>query len=272
MMIRLLFIFVVLLFFSFHAYCNCEDIAENIGICKEYSCLQPIGNEKYIKHKILGLDSENLCVYTEKQGNDEMICHHSKYGMTMEKKYFENIFKIANQEADDFADIVHLRAKECFFISDYNRDYIDQNDIMKEAVDNDFEVLSQYDDVKSIFFDEDSVNRITNEMEKFNSKSSNNIKEQELDNFNSKVVKLDAIVYFSTDVWKVWVNGRLFTNTKDLKVQSVTENHVAFVWTVDQKRIKQQISDSQNISFGNSSIMFILHPKQKFDLDDLSIK
>jgi len=271
MRIKLLFIFVSLSL-KFDAYCSCEDIAENIGICKEYSCLQPIGNENYIKHKILGLNSENLCVYVEKQGNDEMICYHSSHGMQMEKKYFENVFKTGNQETDDFTDIVHLRAKECFFISDYKLDYMDQNNIMKEAVDNDFEILSQYDDVKSIFFDEVSVNRIISEMEKFNLKSSTTIKEQVVDDFNCQVVRLDAIVHFSADIWKIWVNGKLFTNTKDLKVQSVTEDHVVFVWAVDRKTLKKQISDSKNISFSSNSIIFTLYPKQKFDLESLSIK
>jgi hypothetical protein len=51
-------------------------------------------------------------------------------------------------------------------------------------------------------------------------------------------VSLDSILYFSPDTWKIWVNGKLFINTKDLKVHSVTENSVTFVWAVDQKAIK----------------------------------
>lgn len=85
-------------------------------------------------------------------------------------------------------------------------------------------------------------------------------------------MSLDSILYLSPDTWKIWVNGKLFINTKDLKVHSVTENYVTFVWNVDQKAIKKHANDSQNVYFGYVSIMFTLYPKQKFDLDGLSIK
>lgn len=113
---------------------------------------------------------------------------------------------------------------------------------------------------------------MVNEMEKFNLRSSRAAKEEVSDNFNGKVVSLDSILYLSPDTWKIWVNGKLFINTKDLKVHSVTENYVTFVWTVDQKAIKKHANDSQNVYFGYGSIMFTLYPKQKFDLDGLSIK
>ena len=268
---RLLFIFISL-FFNVNVRCSCEGIVESIGVCKEYSCIQFINDENSVEHKILGLNSENLCVYIETQGDDEMVCHHSKHGMIAEKKYFESIFKIGNQEINDFADIADLRAKECFFINNQKLSYTDRDNIIKEAVDNDFDALSEYSDIKSIFFDEESVNRMINEMEKFNLKSSTTIKEQIVDNFHCKVVSLDSILYLSPDTWKIWVNGKLFINTKDLKVHSVTENYVTFVWTIDQKAIKRQASNSQNVHFGHGSIMFTLYPKQKFDLNSLSIK
>ncbi len=110
---------------------------------------------------------------------------------------------------------------------------------------------------------------MVHEMEKFNLWSSKAAKEE---NFNCKVVSLDSILYLSPDTWKIWVNGKLFINTKDLKVHSVTENYVTFVWTVDQKAIKKHANDSQNVYFGYGSIMFTLYPKQKFNLDGLSIK
>ncbi|WP_338406173.1 MULTISPECIES: hypothetical protein [unclassified Wolbachia] len=271
MNIKLFFIF-TLLISNVNAYCSCEDIIESIGICKKYSCRQHISNEDFIEHKILGLNSENLCVYIEKQGNDEMVCHHSQYGMMIEKRYFESILKVGNQEIDDFIDIANLRAKECFFINNQRLSYTDRDNIIREAAESDFDVLSQYSNVKSIFFDEEPVNRMVNEMEKFNLRSSRAAKEEVSDNFNCKVVSLDSILYLSPDTWKIWVNGKLFINTKDLKVHSVTENYVTFVWTVDQKAIKKHANDSQNVYFGYGSIMFTLYPKQKFDLDSLSIK
>ncbi|WP_264377509.1 hypothetical protein [Wolbachia endosymbiont (group B) of Philonthus cognatus] len=262
MNIKLFFIF-TLLFFNFSAYCNCEDLVENIGICKKYSCQQHISNEDFIGHKILGLNSENLCVYIERQGNDEMVCHHSNDGMIIEKKYLKSILKVGNQEINDFIDIANLRAKECFFINNY---YIDRDDIIKEAAES---TLSQYGSIKSIFFDEEQVNRIVSEMEKFNLQSSGVTEEE---NFNCKVVSLDSILYFSPDTWKIWVNGKLFINTKDLKVHSVTENYVTFSWAVNQKITKERISNSKNVHFGHGGIMFTLYPEQKFDLDSLSIK
>lgn len=271
MKIKLFFIF-ALLFFNVNAYCNCEDIIESIEICKEYTCRRCIGNEDFIEHKILGLSNRNLCIYIEKQDNDEMVCYHSKYGMMMEKKHFENIFKVGNQEIDDFTDIVNLRAKECFFINDQKTSYTGRDNVIEEAVESDFNVLSQYNDMKSIFFDEELVNRMVSEMEKFHLRSSRAEKESTLDNFNCKVVSLDSILYFSSDTWKIWVNGRLFTNTKDLKIHSVTENYVTFVWTLDQKTIEKQTNSSQNVYLGHGSVMFTLYPKQKFDLDSLSIK
>lgn len=262
MNIKLFFIF-TLLFFNVSAYCNCEDLVENIGICKKYSCQQYISNEDFIEHKILGLNSENLCVYIERQGNDEMVCHHSNDGMIIEKKYLKSILKVGNQEINDFIDIANLRAKECFFINNY---YIDRDDIIKEAAES---TLSQYGSIKSIFFDEEQVNRIVSEMEKFNLQSSGVTEEE---NFNCKVVSLDSILYFSPDTWKIWVNGKLFINTKDLKVHSVTENYVTFSWAVNQKITKERISNSKNVHFGHGGIMFTLYPEQKFDLDSLSIK
>lgn len=262
MNIKLFFIF-TLLFFNVSAYCNCEDLVENIGICKKYSCQQHISNEDFIEHKILGLNSENLCVYIERQGNDEMVCHHSNDGMIIEKKYLKSILKVGNQEINDFIDIANLRAKECFFINNY---YIDRDDIIKEAAES---TLSQYGSIKSIFFDEGQVNRIVSEMEKFNLQSSGVTEEE---NFNCKVVSLDSILYFSPDTWKIWINGKLFINTKDLKVRSVTENYVTFSWAVNQKITKERISNSKNVYFEHGNILFILYPKQKFDLDSLSIK
>ncbi len=187
----------------------------------------------------------------------------------IEKRYFESILKVGNQEIDDFIDIANLRAKECFFINNQKLSYTDRDDIIREAVESDFDVLSQYSNVKSIFFDEEPVNKMVHEMEKFNLWSSKAAKEE---NFNCKVVSLDSILYLSPDTWKIWVNGKLFINTKDLKVHSVTENYVTFVWTVDQKAIKKHANDSQNVYFGYGSIMFTLYPKQKFNLDGLSIK
>jgi hypothetical protein len=269
MKLKLLFI-LILLFCNLHAYCNCEDIIENMGVCKEYSC-QPLTNHGApIEHKILGLNDENLCIYIEKQGNNEMICHYSQDGMAEEKKYLESILKIGNQEIDNFADITSLRAKKCFFINNQIPIHKNQDDIIKAAVDNDFQISSQYNDIKSIFFDEESVNRIMNEMEKFNLRSTRTIKEEILDDFNCKVVSLDSILYFSPDLWKIWVNGKLFINTKDLKVSSVTENHVTFVWIVDKKTIRTP-RDSQSVYFGHGDIIFTLYPKQKFDLESLSI-
>ncbi|WMT85061.1 hypothetical protein NMD99_03610 [Wolbachia endosymbiont of Listronotus oregonensis] len=188
------------------------------------------------------------------------------------KRYFESILKVGNQEIDDFIDIANLRAKECFFINNQKLSYTDRDDIIREAVESDFDVLSQYSNVKSIFFDEEPVNRMVNEMEKFNLRSSRAAKEEVSDNFNCKVVSLDSILYLSSDTWKIWVNGKLFINTKDLKVHSVTENCVTFVWAVDQKAIKKHANDSQNVYLGHGSVMFTLYPKQKFDLDSLSIK
>lgn len=262
MSIKLFFI-LTLLFFNVSAYCNCEDLIENIGICKKYSCQQHISDEDFIEHKILGLNSENLCVYIERQGNDEMVCHHSNDGMMIEKKYFKSILKVGNQEINDFIDIANLRAKECFFI---NNDYTGQDDIIKEAAES---TLLQYGDIKSIFFDEEQVDRIVSKMEKSNLQSSGSAEEE---NFDCKVVSLDSILYFSPGTWKIWVNGKLFINTKDLKVHSVTENCVTFSWAVDQKIIKERMSNSKNVYFGYGSIMFTLYPKQKFDLDSLSIK
>ncbi|MDM8335331.1 hypothetical protein [Wolbachia pipientis] len=271
MKIKLFFIFTLLLF-NFNTYCICEGIIKSIEICKEYTCRQHIGNKGSIEHKILGLNSRDLCVYIEKQDNDEMVCHHSKHGMMMEKKYFESVFKVGNQEIDNFTDIANLRAKECFFINDQKIGHTDQDDIIKEAVESDFDVLSQYNDIKSIFFDEESINRMVSEMEEFHLRPSRVAKERTLNNFNCKVVSLDSILYLSHDTWRIWVNGKLFTDTKDLKVHSVTENYVTFVWTVDQKMTKKQTNDSQNVYLGHGSIMFTLYPKQKFDLNSLSIR
>lgn len=263
----------IVLFFSISAYCECEDIAENIGICKKYSCTQFIGSGNCIEHKILGFNRENLCLYIEKQGEDEMVCHHSLNGMMIEKKYFESAFKTNDQKIDSsFFDIVSLRARECFFINHPKPDYVDKDDIIREAIENDFDVLSEYNGMKSIFFDEESVNKIIYEMEKFNLQSSRAIQEEIMDNFSSKVVSLDSILYLSPDTWKIWVNGKLFTNTQDLRVHSVTENCVTFSWTTDQKEAKQQINDLQNIQFGHGSIIFTLYPNQKFYLESLSVE
>ncbi|NUY39170.1 hypothetical protein GO684_00155 [Wolbachia endosymbiont of Litomosoides brasiliensis] len=271
MKIKLLFIF-TLLFLDASTYCSCGDIIESIEICKEYTCRQYIDNEDFIEHKILGLNSKDLCVYTEKQDNDEVICHHSKHGMMMEKKYLESIFKVGNQEINNFTDIVKLRAKECFFTSNQKASYINHDDIIKEAVESEFDILPRYNDIKSIFFDKESVNKMVSEMEKFNLRSSRATQEEILSNFNSKVVNLDSILYLSPDTWKIWVNRKLFTNTKDLKVHSVTENYVTFIWIVDQKMTKKQPNDSKNVHLGHGNVMFTLYPKQKFDLDNLSIK
>ncbi|MGL9717938.1 MAG: hypothetical protein ACR5K9_04540 [Wolbachia sp.] len=268
MKIKLFFIF-TLLFFKVNAYCGCKGIIESMKICKEYTCRQYIGNEDFIEHRILGLDSKGLCVYIEKQDDDEMVCHHSKHGMMMEKKYFESIFKVGNQEIDDLADITNLRAQECFFIDGQKTSYTDRDDIIREAVESDSDVLSQYNDIKSIFFDEESVSKMVSRMEKFHLRSSRAAKER---GFNCKVVSLDSILYFSPDTWRIWVNGRLFTNTKDLKVHSLTENYVTFIWTVDQKMIKKRVDNSQNVYLGHGSVMFTLYPNQKFDLDRLSIR
>nr|WP_246209564.1 hypothetical protein [Wolbachia endosymbiont of Atemnus politus] len=151
MKIKLFFTF-TLLFFKVDAYCNCKGIIESIEICKEYTCRQYIGNEDFIEHRILGLNSKGLCIYIEKQDNDEMVCHHSKHGMMMEKKYFESIFKIGNQEIDDLIDITNLRAKECFFINGQKTSHTDRDDIIREAIESDLDVLSQYNDIKSVFF------------------------------------------------------------------------------------------------------------------------
>ncbi len=258
----------MLLFLSFNANCGCEGVIESIGICKEYSCRQYAGNESFIEHKILGLNSENLCVYIEKRGNDEMVCHHSEYGMMIEKKYFESILQ---EEIGDLTDITNLRAKECFFITNNKQIHTDRDDIIKEAVENDSDVLSKYHDIKSIFFDEEPVNRMIDEMEKFSLQSSRTIEEEITDEFGCNVVSLDSILYLSPDTWKIWVNGKLFINTKDLKVHSVTENHVTFIWDIDKQAIKKQGSDSQNVYFGHGNVMFTLYPKQKFDLESLSI-
>ncbi|QKX03190.1 hypothetical protein GOY07_03350 [Wolbachia endosymbiont of Litomosoides sigmodontis] len=271
MKIKLFFTF-TLLFFNASTYCNCKDIIENIETCKEYTCQQYIDNEDFIEHKILGLNSKDLCIYIEKQDNDEMVCHHSKYGMMIEKKYFESFFKVSNQEINDFIDIAKQRAKECFFISNQKASYTNRDDIIKEAVESEFDTLLRYNDIKSIFFDKESVNKIVSEMEKFYLRSSRAVKEEILSNFNSKVVNLDSILYFSPDTWKIWVNRKLFTNTKDLKVHSVTENYVTFVWIINQKMTKKQPNNSKNIYLGHGNVMFTLYPKQKFDLDNLSIK
>jgi hypothetical protein len=74
------------------------------------------------------------------------------------------------------------------------------------------------------------------EMEKFNFQSSKAAKEEALNNFNYRVVSLDLILYFSPDTWKIWISGKLFTDIKDLKVHSETENYITFVWTVDKKK------------------------------------
>lgn len=37
--------------FNVSAYCNCEDLVENIGICKKYSCQQHISNEDLLSIK-----------------------------------------------------------------------------------------------------------------------------------------------------------------------------------------------------------------------------
>lgn len=271
MKIRLFFTFILLLL-SVNVYCDCEDIAENIASCEKYFCLQHIDDKNYIEHEILGLNSDNLCVYKEKRGEDEMICYHSKHGMMMEKKYFENIFKIDNQETVNFFDIANLRAKECFLFNSHAMDSRSQNYIMKEAVDNNFGLLSQHNDVQSIFFDERVINNIIHEVEKFNTRSSTNMKDEEMNNFDCRIVRLDSIIYVSTDIWKIWVNGKQFTNKKDLKVLLVTEDYVMFIWNIEQAKIQKKFINSKKVSVGHESIMFTLHPKQKFNLDNLSIE
>ncbi|WP_168464666.1 hypothetical protein [Wolbachia endosymbiont of Ctenocephalides felis wCfeT] len=265
MNIKLLFI-LILLCFNFNTYCDCEDIAESIETCKKYSCTRFINDGNSIEHKILGLNSENLCVYIEKQGDDEMVCHHSHDGMIIEKKYFESI---ARQEIDDLIDVAKIRAEECFFINGSKSNDKDQDSVMKEAID--FEASPEYSDIKSIFFDEEPINRMIHEMEQFNLRSSRVVVEEILDDFDCKVVSLDSILYLSPDTWKIWVNGKLFINTRDLKIHSVTEDYATFIWAVDQQVVKKQISNPKNIYFERESIMFTLYPKQKFDLESLSI-
>ncbi|MGL9681547.1 MAG: hypothetical protein ACR5K2_00780 [Wolbachia sp.] len=59
-----------------------------------------------------------------------------------------------------------MRAKGCF-INDRKTSYPDQDNIIKEAVENDFDVLSQFYNIKAFFFDEESINKIVSEMRKF---------------------------------------------------------------------------------------------------------
>ncbi|MDG7056396.1 MAG: hypothetical protein LKM44_02820 [Wolbachia endosymbiont of Meromenopon meropis] len=271
--VKLFFIFALLLLFNTNAYCSCKGIIDSIEICEKYVCRQYIGNENFIEHRILGFNSKGLCVYVEKQNNNEMICYHSKYGMLMEKKYFENVFKVDNQKIMvNFIDVTSLRAKECFFINDRKINHPDQDEIIKEATESDSDVLSQFNDIKSIFFDEEPINKIVSEMGKFHQRSSGISEVNILNNFDCKVVSLDSILYFSSDVWRIWVNKRLFSNTKDLKIHSVNENYVTFVWTVDQYMIKKQVrNDSRNVYLSEKDVVFTLYPGQKFDLDSLSI-
>nr|WP_246209892.1 hypothetical protein [Wolbachia endosymbiont of Atemnus politus] len=49
-------------------------------------------------------------------------------------------------------DITNLRAKECFFINGQKTSHTDRDDIIREAIESDLDVLSQYNDIKSVFF------------------------------------------------------------------------------------------------------------------------
>ncbi|MDN5248062.1 MAG: hypothetical protein QWI36_02895 [Wolbachia endosymbiont of Tyrophagus putrescentiae] len=42
-----------------------------------------------------------------------------------------------------FTDIVRVRSQECFFVNSNNLNYMDQEDVIREATDNDLETLSQ---------------------------------------------------------------------------------------------------------------------------------
>ncbi len=254
---------VLLFFFYANVYCDCDGIMESMMHCKKYSCARQVEDGKYIRYKILGRNSKGLCVYVEKYGDDEMICYHSQDGMRMEKEYFENI---SQQQLDI---MVNLRANECFFI---HLNEINQDNMIREVIDDDFDLLLQYSSVKSIFFDEGLVDKVVNEMEKFNLKPSTAVVKPVIENFDSETVKLDSIVYSFFGTWKIWVNGKLFSDTKDLKVQSVTEDRVTFVWHVDKKLIKKDVDCSKNVSFDDSNIKFTLYPKQEFDLKSLCIK
>ncbi|OEY87019.1 hypothetical protein BIY23_00830 [Wolbachia pipientis] len=253
----------LLIFIYTDVYCDCDNIIESMMHCKKYTCIRQLGDGTYIHYKILGLNNKNLCIYMEKYGDDEMVCYYSQDEMRMEKKYFESISE------QEFNAIENLRANKCFFTY---LNYINQDNVIKEAMGNDIDLLSQFNGIKSIFFDENSVNRLVNEVEKFNTRYSTAINEPVVGNFNAKTVRLDSIIYFFVGTWKIWVNGKLFTDTKDLKIQMVTEDCVIFIWNIDHKMIKKPINDSQNITIDDNSIKFTLYPKQEFDLESLSIK
>lgn len=68
------------------------------------------------------------------------------------------------------------------------------------------------------------------------------------------------------------INNKIIWNGKIRNVVRLLQKIKPYVWTVDQKAIKKHANDSQNVYFGYGSIMFTLYPKQKFDLDNLSIK
>ncbi|MBV0899912.1 MAG: hypothetical protein KTV77_04140 [Wolbachia endosymbiont of Fragariocoptes setiger] len=264
-----IFLVCISLFLSSKVYCNCDDIAENIEVCKVYSCMQSIDDENYTKHSILGLNHDNLCIYIEENKDNEMICYHSKHGMMMERKYFSSIFLINKQDIYDFTDIANLRSKECFFVND---NYSNHDDFIKQAVDSELNYLSEYNDTKSIFFDEKIVNPIIRKIGKFNIESLIDLEERTMTNFDDDKVRLDSIIYFSPDIWRIWINGKIFQNTKDLKVHAVTENYVTFIWTIDRKISKKQMINSQNLSFDNDKITFTLYPRQEFDLNNLFTK
>ncbi len=254
---------VLLFFFYANVYCDCDGIVESMMHCEKYSCMRRVEDGKYIHYQILGRNSKDLCVYVEKYGDDEMICYHSQDGMRMEKEYFENV---SQQKLNT---MVNLRANECFFT---HLNEINQDNMMGAVIDDDFDLLLQYNSVKSIFFDEDLVDKVVNEMEKFNLRHSTAVVKPVIENFDSETVRLDSMVYSFFGTWKIWINGKLFSDTKDLKVQSVTEDRVTFVWNLDKKLIKKHVDCSKNVSFDDNNIKFTLYPRQEFDLKSLCIK
>lgn len=235
-------IFIILIFSN--CYANvvenaCPDLIVNLQNCSKYECSYFTDTKDYIKYKILGKGDNNLCRYVEQYNDNVMTCNYSQAGMQAQ------LGQLSNEQISslDINALENIQAKECFFSSQENDQHSKANYELLEKTSKDYRKL------KSIFFDEEMISRLDSAIGQFDKKD---VDEDSL--FSSDRIRLNSILYLSLNTWKIWVNGKLFQNSKNLHALRVTSDFVQFM-----------LLQNEDVP----GITFTLYPNQTLNINDL---
>ncbi len=250
---KLTILIIVLIFSNCYANTeenNCRDIMINLQSCSKYQCSYFANAKDYIEYKILGKDDNNLCKYSEQYNNHVMTCNYSHDGVKAQLKQLSSIFA-RDISSLDTHELENIQAKECIFSSQESSKPNKANYELLEKISKDEKEL------ESIFFNAELVYRLNSAIGQFSKK---HMKEDLI--FTSNKIQLNSILYLSPHIWKIWVNGKLFQNNKNLIVSHITPEYVEFTLIPGEDTDKEM---------QKSDITFILYPNQIWDRDSISV-